>query len=558
MALVMKTSSPGWISLRGEGPEGVELFEAASAVAEIPGVKLSQWDNVVQLEAHRNVEVCDAWRMALSRFEIVDRVERSHFTSRYAGLENFEPLELYEHQRDAVRFLVAAGGGLLCDAPGLGKTRSAIFAASELRQLRNDQSKILIVAPRYARAVWRSELIKLGVLSGRDDPKWMPIETTSVDGSTWERLKRADWWFIHPDISHEWAGRLTVAGRISSAIVDEAHWFRAPSARRTKAVHAIVGVAPHRFVLTGTPMANHTRELWSLLTLCDGPYSWGSFGAFRRRYCGAQEDGYGLVDTMPTNVEELQQRMSLRYLRREVKDVGLSLPELTRLRVEVEGRVSETGTGQELEAILVGLQRGTYGVHTLKTMQHLRAATSKAKRNATYALVQGLLEQGERCVVFAAERKMVERLSADAEGSIYIHGELDQEERDHLVERFQDGYGTALFATFGSLKEGVTLHAARHVVLHDLSWDPSEILQAEARVHRIGQRRSVIAHWMTLANSFDELLFTHLQRKSRDIAMALQDQTARRAMLAVGGDQAVGSVEDAARKLLAGWKELSC
>ena len=87
-----------------------------------------------------------------------------------------------------------------------------------------------------------------------------------------------------------------------------------------------------------------------------------------------------------------------------------------------------------------------------------------------------------------------------------------------MVESFQRS-GGALIATLDSLKEGVTLHKARLVVMHDLHWVPSNVLQAEKRVHRIGQHRPVISTWVTVTDSIDTLLSRALIRKSQ----AMQD-----------------------------------
>ena len=82
----------------------------------------------------------------------------------------------------------------------------------------------------------------------------------------------------------------------------------------------------------------------------------------------------------------------------------------------------------------------------------------------------------------------------------------------------QDGVSRVLVATGDTLGEGVTLTQASRVIMHDLSWVPSEVLQREARVNRIGQDKPVVSTWPLLRNSFDVLL-AQLLRARESLAL---------------------------------------
>lgn len=552
MTIKFSTTAPGWSTLRGEREHAALVFAAVeeAGLADIPGVKLvydpdAKWCAV---DLHRNVLATDTW------YAVEEKLGRE-YGDPYEGRLQVADLTptgrpLYPHQIEAVQRLVGGAGGFLCDSPGLGKTVSAGVSAS---QLANGDGPVLILAPKFTRAVWRRELLALGLLAVEDD--WFQIEHVDATPDDFRALRRARWWFCHYDIAYAWAGRW-VGGALPRprvAVIDEAHWLKQPQSRRAKAAHACVGTIPNRILLTGTPVANRPRELWSLLTLLDGPYSWGSHGAFRVRYCGASNDGYGLHDQEPTNVEELKQRMAGRYLRRTIADAGIWMPPLSRapLHVECADPGAHRVASADLPALLAALERGSFGDDTLRMMQKLMQGTSAAKVPATAEFVNGLVDQEESAVVFCHERKTCERLSKLVEGSIFIHGGYSQEERDELVAKFQDGHGTALFATYGALREGVTLHRARHVVLHDLSWVPSDILQGEARAYRLGQKRAVTSTWCLLSDSFDTLLAAHLVRKASAILASIDDASAEDAFAAIGF--AKDGVENEARALLAAW-----
>jgi SWI/SNF-related matrix-associated actin-dependent regulator 1 of chromatin subfamily A len=51
----------------------------------------------------------------------------------------------------------------------------------------------------------------------------------------------------------------------------------------------------------------------------------------------------------------------------------------------------------------------------------------------------------------------------------------------------------------------LTLHAANCVVFVELFWNPGQLLQAEDRVHRVGQQRDVDIKYLICKGSLDEI-----------------------------------------------------
>lgn len=61
---------------------------------------------------------------------------------------------------------------------------------------------------------------------------------------------------------------------------------------------------------------------------------------------------------------------------------------------------------------------------------------------------------------------------------------------------------------------GVTLTAASNVIFCELSWNPSDLLQAEDRAHRIGQERSCVnVSYILAKNTLDDLMWPMIKRK---------------------------------------------
>lgn len=432
----------------------------------------------------------------------------------------------YAHQEDAARKALSSGCQLLADDMGLGKSMTAILAARSATA-DNPNAKWLILAPLFTRAGWIAELQACGIIESAADV--CVLEGKKANPALWRADARV--YFCHYDVIDGWFLQFGTSPP-AVVIADEGHNLRNSRAKRSRGAALAMGPAKSlRMVLTGTPMENRPSDLWHLLELVCGRGTFGNVGDFRKRYCGAVQGEWGLEDTGPTNLTELQHRMEPFYVRREVKDVGLDLPDLTRTPVMVpldgKRRASHAQAVEELDMreLMECVQHGrSFGERTLEVLHRLRTLTSEHKLGATQALVTNMLEQGESVVVFAWRRYIVEKLmslcSVVGVPAYLVHGDENQDVRDERVKAFQEG-GGAIFATYGALKEGVTLHRARHIVLHDLDWGPSSLAQAEKRIHRIGQKRACTSHWMMCSGSIDTLFASIVQIKLRNNAEVL-------------------------------------
>jgi len=519
---------PRWAMVRWAPDAALDLDTqgAVAALAELPGVKFHAGPEWTQLDVPRNAWTTDAWR-AIADWEPTWDGRRWRSALALAPLDAaashlWSPKQpLYAHQVEAARFLVANNGGLCADQMGLGKTRVAIVAAQTLAaQIDSTQARV-IIAPGYTRDVWRRELLATGAIKTPEGMAAAYTRDPTYDGFDWH----APWWFVHYDIAHWWQVFMAVR-RPSVAILDEVHWIKNGRARRSKAAGTVAGVAPARIALTGTPISNRPVELWWPLTVLDGRGSWGGPGQFRERYCGAVRDEHGLQDTGPTRVPELRERLTTRYIRRTIDDAGVELPPLTRsaLRVEFDeascAKHADVVEALGQERLIEALVRGDGVKDVLAKITKLRKIVSKAKLDATVKLASDMLEGGESVVVFTWQRqtahKIVKGLSGVPDFMYAVTGELKQDTRDWYVKRFQETEGArALVATLGALREGVTLTKARHLILHDLDWVPANILQAEARIYRLGQDKPTTVTWVMVDKSIDVLLATCLVAKAR-------------------------------------------
>jgi len=57
------------------------------------------------------------------------------------------------------------------------------------------------------------------------------------------------------------------------------------------------------------------------------------------------------------------------------------------------------------------------------------------------------------------------------------------------------------------------LHASNHVIFAETHWTPGILLQAEDRVHRIGQNREVNVYYLLAKNTLDDKIWPMVANK---------------------------------------------
>jgi SWI/SNF-related matrix-associated actin-dependent regulator 1 of chromatin subfamily A len=509
--LIVNHPTSGWVDLRPRVPGEVFTLDTIREVSRVPGI--TAHERGVRLPTN-----------ALALRLVRDAIPEAPALRAADKPSGPTPAHLLPHQHEAHAHF-ATVNGVLADAPGLGKTRTALAIALDC------DGAILIVGPKFTRAVWERELRevygeRLAHFEGRDASA--PID--------WDEARV---WFVHFDVLDAWQGR--IYSRFAFAIVDEAHYARDAKSRRGRATAAVVGTVPRRLLLTGTPLVNKPAELWHLLTLATGPGTWGPLLDFRRRYCGAMHDGYGWRDGDASNLGELHARMGAYYLRRTEHDLAVPMPGFARTTVAASlGEQAQAYhaalAGVDVAALVEAVVRGYASRDVLGQLGRIRKLTSRAKLAATADYVTALLDANESVVVFTHERETARLLASKVDAQqarsgfaasptpLVLTGDLDEEARTEGVAKFQreaTQRPMLLAATYGALGVGVTLTAARHVVLHDLDWTFAAILQAEKRVHRLSQTRPVTSAWVLADESIDTVIARVLLRKASYLAQTL-------------------------------------
>lgn len=396
----------------------------------------------------------------------------------------FNKMIPFDHQASGAVSCLYARRAILADQMGLGKTLTSLMAASKTGL------PIFVVAPPTLHENWMREAENAGI--------------TIKDIFSWGKIPA-------PPLNYSY-----------TLIVDEAHYGQNIDAKRTKAMLSFSGPARFVFLLSGTPIKNgRASNLFPLLLAIKHPIA-----SNRKEY----ENNYCYKPNKDT-LYSLHIAVRDAIIRR-TKEECLDLPpKLRTLRT-----VDMTDKTKEEFQSTIDMLRSQYHQRVdsgeilatndkLVLLTHLRHAASHAKIEETVNVTEELIEEGKSVVIFVSFKTSAHALQQKLAylGTVgMITGGVTMDQRNKVIDSFQKGETKIVVCTFGAGGVGITLTAAHHVILMDRPWTPGEAIQAEDRLHRIGQDDTVISTWLQSAR-VDKHIDDLLLGKQRNISRIVED-----------------------------------
>jgi superfamily II DNA or RNA helicase len=436
---------------------------------------------------------------------------------------------LRQYQIEGAEWLLSLAhqqsGGLLADEMGLGKTAQALAMIESLR------GPHLVVCP--SSLVWNW---------CREAEKFTPaLRTLAIEGSGREsliaRIETSDivitsYALLRRDIEH-YRRR-----HFASVVLDEAQHIKNPDSQNAKAACALKADA--RFILTGTPLENSLRDLWSLFDFLLPGYL-GTRKDFQERYEKPLLEGADgpLWD-------RLNRRVRPWMLRRKKTDLLPELPDKIEQIVEVELTPAQKSVYSQLqiaaraEVDAMKESGGAARMKVLTALLRLRQASCdlrllgtesdapSAKLDALLELVGEAVDGGHRVLVFSQFTSMLDLIvpALDEAGFSWCRLDGSTKDRASVVERFEADPSIPVFLI--SLKAGGTglnLTSADTVIHFDPWWNPAVEAQATDRAHRIGQK-NVVTSIKLIARDTVEHRVISMQEKKRTLISGVLDSEA--------------------------------
>lgn len=424
--------------------------------------------------------------------------------------------------------------GLLLDM-GLGKTASVLMAMDKLINHYLEVYKVLVIAPyRVAKLTWPGEIAKW------DD--FNHLRYSIVMGTEKQRIAalkaEADIYMINRD-NVVWLYNYlynTDAIRMFDAIVvDESSSFKSAKSQRFKALRKLTMRCPRVIILTGTPAPNGLMDLWSQIYLLDQGQRLGrTITEYRNRYfTPGRCKGHVVYDWMlKEGAEDL--------IYKAIGDICVSMraidhlpmPERIDNVIEIEMDEATSKLYKELKKnYLIELKdeiitAATAGVLCNKLLQlsngalYIKSDSMKNDYEVVHNLkIEALEEVMESnpevpILVFYSFKSDLDRLKKH-----FAKIKPKTLDDDNAYEDWNSGMVRLLLANPASMGHGLNMQSGGNIIVwFGLTYNLELYQQANARLYRQGQNKTVVIHHLVLKGSEDEVVMRRLQDKE-----AIQD-----------------------------------
>ena len=519
---------------------------------------------------------------ALSEWAANEVATRINPSNAFRELETYEGDEiLFPHQRAGVEFLATAKRALLADEPGLGKTAQAIRALKMLHERGEEVFPVLIVCPNTLKKNWAREFTKwwpevpTQVIKGSAVQRKRQFEDPSqVFIINWESLR------THSRLAPYGSVALTrcraCGGQdekisetrcevhlrelnhidFKAVIADEIHRSKDPKSKQSRALWSASGDSKIRFALTGTPIANNVVDLWSILHWIS-PKDWPSKTKWIDRMVDTMLNAFGgmmVIGVKPAMQDEFYKSVNP-VMRRMLKKVVLPwLPPVINERRDVEMSTKQKKAYEQMRDLMIAelgsgdtLTAPSVLTQTIRLLQFASSYATLSTNESTGEIkaildspsckVEALMDDidngdfgDDSVAVSAVSKQLINLLSAEMTKKKIPHGlitgDQDEDERQKAIDDFQSGAIKWILFTAQAGGVGITLTAARRLIMLQRPWSLVDHKQVLDRVHRIGSEihdSIVITDYVT-EGTIEERVIQVLETKADNFEQIVRDK----------------------------------
>lgn len=538
-----------------------------------------------------NVEICEA---AVKRIQSI-RQDRDLFEkSKADGMaikqqSTHEPdlpirfkRKLMDYQKMSVEHIIRVGNAANFSAPGSGKTTITYAAISKWIE-DGTIEKILVIGPTASFLPWEEEYEEC--FGKKPRAKRISGDVSSIldeIGSSYDML------LMHFNTAMNRVENLKrfMEQWNTALIIDESHYIKNPDLRRWGSM--AISIAPYakrRIVLSGTPMPNNAKDLWTQITfLWPHDFPLGKRENYTRY---AQLHGIGnhaeVLNSLFCRIKKsdlnlpipefIPETVPLGSYQRRIYDAiaAKTLAELEEMSILDQSHLQKLRMAKMIRLLqtasnptLLGQFSSTFDVDgdkfqeayglppsigpqslpnvdssIIEVIKNYTDYEVPSKITRTKKLAHDLVNEGNKVIIwstFIHNMTVLQDVLGDLD-PIVINGTVPTEgdgleTRDVLINRFKNDSNMVLVASPASLAESVSLHknlrgenVCSHAIYLDRNFSGAQYMQSMDRIHRIGMDTAtkVKYHLLIAKDTIDEVINCRLNEKYADMLTALND-----------------------------------
>ena len=440
-------------------------------------------------------------------------------------IEKQSNLELYKHQKEMISAALNRKYFAYWADCGVGKTACAIKLIEAYKQ--QQEFKALVVAPNSVLENWQEEV-----------KKFSELKCIILQGTRQKRNKllneNADIFVINYEALRIFIDEI-ISKKFNMVVLDEAQKLKSHHSLQSKAGFKISQQIPYRLAMSGTPIVQGPLDIFAIYR-CLNPFIFGfSYYRYRARY--AIMGGY--LNKIPINyinLDELKQKVYSCAIRVRKEDC-LKLPEKIYQTHYVDLTPEQRRVYNELRKEFIAELKGKvvtapYVLTRLLRLSQCTAGFIKSEdameinfdSNPKLKWLRDFINDlpaDEKVVIFFRFIKELKNLRAMFSDYVEVYGET--KDRQERINEFQNGKARLFFGQIQTSGLGINLHAARYCVFLSNSYSHGDRLQAEERLHRIGQSRNVTYLDCVARGTIDETILKCLKEK-KDLATQILEE----------------------------------
>jgi SNF2 family DNA or RNA helicase len=403
----------------------------------------------------------------------------------------------FAHQKTTAEFLTLHRRAFCFNEQGTGKTGSVIWASDYLLKL-GLIKRVLVLCPlSIMQSAWVNDLFKFA------------MHRTVTVAHSYSREKRikavqtqSDYVICNFD-GLEIIKDVVLEGGFDLIVIDEANAYKTVSTRRWKVLASVIKPDTWVWMLTGTPASQAPTDAYGLARIINPSGVPRFFGSFKDQVMQKITQFKWVPRPRAEEIIHQVLQPAIRFS----KEQCLDLPDMTYVTREVpltaqQKKYYET-IRKDMMAVAAGEEITT--VNAAANLNKLLQLSCGAvysdsgevitfdASNRLEALKEVIDEASHKVIVFVPYRHAIqivhEELTKSGYTSEIISGAVSVTKRTEIFNKFQtQDNPRVLVIQPQAASHGVTLHAANVVVYWSPVMSVETYLQANARVHRAGQR----------------------------------------------------------------------